>query len=46
MGEECEIEYRQRALQEHGSIINPVTGEALDVMHQCISLHIEGGEQE
>lgn len=46
MEEECENQFRQLALHEHGSIINPVTGEALDVMHQCISLHIEGGEQE
>ena len=35
--------YRSWVQHEHGTTVNPVTGEVLDIMKQCVSLRIDGG---
>lgn len=35
--------YRAHAEAEHGSIINPITGEEVDIMQQCVNLQLETG---
>merc|ERR1719336_1991784 len=33
--------YREWALAEHGSIVNPITGEEVDIMQQCVNLQLD-----
>ena len=38
--------YRAVAQEEHGSIINPITGEEVDIMSQCVNLQLAGNNRE
>lgn len=35
--------YRAHAQLEHGSVINPITGEEVDIMQQCVNLQLDIG---
>ena len=37
--------YRGSAHRDHGTIVNPITGEDLDVMDQCVGLHVEARDK-
>ena len=37
--------YKSLALAAHGTIINPITGQELDVMRQCVGLHVEARDR-
>lgn len=34
------VKYRQLALMAHSEIVNPITGERLDIMSQCVNLRL------
>ncbi|KAH8072652.1 hypothetical protein JL721_3295 [Aureococcus anophagefferens] len=38
--------YRASAQLDHGTIVNPITGEDLDIMQQCVSLRLEARDCE
>ena len=44
--QELRERYRSWAQHAHGTTINPITGEALDIMTQCVSLQIEEADVE
>ncbi len=37
--------YKSLALAAHGMIVNPITGQELDVMRQCVGLHVEARDR-
>ena len=38
--------YRSRAQVEHGVIVNPITGDQLDIMEQCVNLRIDANNRD
>jgi len=41
--DEAMEKYRQLVKTEHGSVINPITGEEVDIMQQCVNLQLDAG---
>jgi len=37
------LPYRRQAEMEHGTIINPITGDEVDIMQQCVNLQLDAG---
>lgn len=37
--------YRSKAQSDHGVVVNPITGQKLDIMTQCVHLRIDSCEQ-
>jgi endonuclease/exonuclease/phosphatase family metal-dependent hydrolase len=35
--------YASQAQAEHGTVINPITGETIDIMQQCVNLQLDTG---
>eukprot|EP00931_Biecheleriopsis_adriatica_P100533 TRINITY_DN75821_c0_g1_i1.p1 TRINITY_DN75821_c0_g1~~TRINITY_DN75821_c0_g1_i1.p1 ORF type:complete len:1571 (+),score=329.99 TRINITY_DN75821_c0_g1_i1:66-4715(+) len=37
-------DYKKYAQEEHGCVINPITGDEVDIMQQCVNLELDMGE--
>jgi Leucine-rich repeat (LRR) protein len=40
---EARCKYQVKCDTDHGTVINPITGESLDIMQQCVNLQLEMG---
>lgn len=43
--DEAREKYKEEAQAEHGSVVNPITGEDVDIMQQCVNLELDVGRE-